>query len=108
MMIISITPKSQLALKTNIGQYNILKNKLDLWINSASLILGEEYITVPDFNIPDKVDIVHITDTNEANTEFIVPTNDFKEYYIDNIGYKFKYSELVNKYKRTGVPNQVL
>lgn len=108
MMIISITPKSQLALKTNIGQYNVLKNKLDLWINSASLILGEEYITVPDFGIPDKVDTIHITDTNEAHTEFIVPINDFKEYYIDNIGYKFKYSELVNKYKRTGIPNQVL
>lgn len=107
-MIISITPKSQLALKTNIGQYNVLKNRLDIWINSASLILGEEYITIPDFNIPDKVDAIYITDTDKVNTEFVVPTNEFKEYHIDNVGYKFKYSELVNKYKRTGVPNQVL
>lgn len=107
-MIISITPKSQLALKTNIGQYNVLKNRLDILINSASLILGEEYITIPDFNIPDKVDAIYITDTDKVNAEFVVPTNEFKEYHIDNVGYKFKYSELVNKYKRTGVPNQVL
>ena len=107
-MIISITPKSQLALKTNIGQYNVLKNRLDLWINSASLILGEEYITIPDFNIPDKVDVIYITDTDRVSTEVVVSTNEFKEYHIDNVGYKFKYSELVNKYKRTGVPNEVV
>lgn len=107
-MITSITPKAQSALKSNIGQYHVIKKELELWINSGSLIFGEEYITIPDFNFPNDTEKLYIIDTNIPDGKFKVPVEDFKKFYIKDLGYKFKYSDFSSKYKRAGIPNQVL
>lgn len=107
-MITSITPKAQSALKSNIGQYHVIKKELELWINSGSLILGEEYIVIPDFDIPKDVEKLYIIDTNVNNLRLRISLEEFKGLHVDNVGYKFKYKDFVEKYKRAGVPNQVL
>lgn len=107
-MIISITPKEKSTTRSNIGEYRVLKKELELWINSSSLILGETDITIPDFDFPKDVEKLYIIDTNAHNLKLTIPVNEFKHYFVENEGYRFNYQDFVNKYKRVGIPNQVL
>ena len=107
-MIISITPKEKTTSRSNIGEYRVLKKELELWINSSSLILGEKDITIPDFDLPKDVEKLYIIDTNAHNLKLNIPVEEFKQYFVTDTGYKFNYQDFVNKYKRAGIPNQVL
>lgn len=99
-MLIILRAKNMTSnMRSDIGQYDIVNKKMQIWVNSSRLVNAETMLTIPEFDVPKDVKKVELRD---AGTDQVlqVPLDVFNSSLQKDGTHKFEWSEWFKKYRR--------
>lgn len=86
-------------MRSDVGQYNLITKKMQLWVNSSRLVNGATDLVIPDFNVPEDVKSIDIVDEGTDQT-LSVPVSVFHESAKSDGTHVFNFSDWQHKYRR--------
>lgn len=98
-MLNKITAKGPLNFQSDLGQYNVVSKKLQLWFMPSRVGNTDEYATIQEFEFPKDVEKLEVLDPS-TDLRMSVPIDVFKATYVDGVGYRFPIKEWRKKYTR--------
>jgi hypothetical protein len=91
-MLNKITAKGPLNFQSDLGQYNVISKKLQLWFIPSRIGNTDEYAIIQEFDFPNDVEKLEVIDP-ASDLRMKVPVDVFKSTLVPGEGYKFPYKE---------------
>lgn len=96
-MLNKITAKGPLNFQSDLGQYNVVSKKLQLWFMPSRVGNGTDIVTIQEFDFPADAEKLEVLDPS-TDLRMVVPIDVFKAAHKPGVGYQFSLSEWRNKY----------